>query len=169
MKSTSGRGGRRWWTLIAVAAAAAACREPAPAAQAEDFACNEVAAVAERLAGAQLERRHGAYPGFREGVTLDGCVVEVDGPLTPQQPVPVLVTTFVDSLGFPWVRDDTLVADGPAMTSYGLWRRDVLCLVRVDWGAEPAAPDLPRVAGESYHATVGCAPRAAEEGSAGGV
>lgn len=119
-------------------------------------ACAEIAALAGRTGASEVEQRSGDFPGFREGELGSGCIVEMAGPITTEAPVPLLVTAFADSLGPPWMRDDTLVADGPAMTVYGLWHDEVLCLIRVDWGEPLTSPDVPREAGDRFMASAGC-------------
>lgn len=141
------------WIPLAAAIGLLACEGARPEPLAE--ACDEVAEAVGALPGVRATRGTDSFPAFTGPEMRHGCVVRAEGTTTPDQPVPVLVTTFPDSLGGGWERDDALVADGPATTVYGLWRGDVLCLVRVDWGREPETPG-PREAGPDYVAEVGC-------------
>lgn len=117
--------------------------EPSPSPAAMD-ACAAIAHVASRLPGAQVSQMSDSFPAFTGPARRYGCVLHVEGPTTAAAPVPVLATTLPDSLGAGWARDDAVVADGPSQTVYGLWRGDVLCLVRVRWAAA------------RYTATAGC-------------
>lgn len=139
-----------------------ACAPTAP----EIRACDEIAAAAERIPAARVQQRVDSFPAFR-GEMRHGCVVEIAGPLSAEQPIPLLVTTFPDSLGPLWERDDTLVADGPAVTIYGLWRESVLCTVRVDWSESGEVAGGPRRAGAEYSASAGCEPPANQTAAAG--
>jgi hypothetical protein len=121
-------------------------------------ACAQIADVTRRLPGAQMDERADSFPAFTGRRARYGCVVRVRGPVDAAQPVPVLATTLPDSLGSRWQRDDQIVADGPAETIYGVWRGDVLCLVRVSWGRS-AGPSAPRVAGDTYTSIIGCEAR----------
>jgi hypothetical protein len=121
-------------------------------------ACAAIAGVTRRLPGAQVDERADSFPAFTGLHSRYGCVVRVRGPVEAARPVPVLATTLPDSLGPGWARDDAIVADGPAETIYGLWRGDVLCLVRVSWG-RGTGPSTPRVAGEAYTGIIGCEAR----------
>jgi hypothetical protein len=123
--------------------AAPASAEPSPSPAAMD-ACAAIAQVASRLPGAQVSQLTDSFPAFTGPARRYGCVVHVEGPTSAAAPAPVLATTLPDSLGAGWARDTAVVADGPSETVYGLWRGDVLCLVRV------------RLAAARYTAPVGC-------------
>jgi hypothetical protein len=121
----------------------------------ETDACQAIALAARRLPGARVTQGLDSFPAFTGRTRRYGCVVGVRGPVRSTGRVPVMATTLPDSLGAGWRRDDAVVADGPARTVYGLWHGDVLCLVRVDWGAKGNAGQ-PRRAGTAYDAEVGC-------------
>ena len=118
-------------------------------------ACAEVADVARRLPRASVEEREDSFAAFTGPAKRYGCVVTLAGEATHEEPVPTLATTFPDSLGDAWQRDAAVVADGPAETIYGLWRGNVLCLVRVKWGPSlDGSTPSPATAG--YSGTIGC-------------
>jgi hypothetical protein len=125
-----------------------------PSTAAKD-ACATVASFAYRLPGARVKEEIDSFPAFTGAARRHGCVVDVTGPLSRETPVPVAATSLPDSLGADWRRDDAIVADGPTQTVYGLWRANVLCLVRVRWAA-PERADSPREAGRRYTAVIGC-------------
>jgi hypothetical protein len=127
----------------AAGAAAPESREPSPSRAAID-ACAAVAQVASRLPGTEVSQMTDSFPAFTGPGQLYGCVVRVEGPTSAGAPVPVVATTLPDSLGSGWQRDNAIIADGPSETVYGIWRSDVLCLVRV------------RRSAARYTATVGC-------------
>jgi hypothetical protein len=118
----------------AAGAAVPVSREPSPSLAAVD-ACAAIAQVVSRLPGAELSQMADSFPAFTGPGRRYGCVLRVEGPASPAAPAPVLATTLPDSLGTGWARDPAIVADGPSETVYGLWRGNVLCLVRVRWSA----------------------------------
>jgi hypothetical protein len=117
--------------------------EPSPSRAAID-ACAAIAQVASRLPGAQVSQMADSFPAFTGPARRYGCVLRIEGPTSAAAPVPVLATTLSDSLGAGWARDSAIVANGSSETAYGIWRSDVLCLVRVQWNAA------------SYTSTLGC-------------
>jgi len=118
-----------------------------------DAACAEIAAAVPRGDDVEIEVSNDSFPAFVGSGQRFGCVVQVAGRTTPEQPVPALVTTFAESLGPGWETDNALIADGPSETVYGLWRDEVLCLVRVRWGDR--VPSAPPGSG-AYEGTIGC-------------
>lgn len=125
-----------------------------PSTAAKD-ACAAVASFAYRLPGARVKEEIDSFPAFTGPTRRHGCIVGVEGPVSREARIPVAVTSLPDSLGADWRRDDAIVADGPAQTVYGIWRANVLCLVRVNWAAAERA-DRPREAGARYTAVIGC-------------
>lgn len=122
-------------------------------------ACGEIATALGSLPATRVSEEEGSWTAFSGTGERQGCVVRAEGPLDAAAPQPVAATSLADSLGAPWMRDPTAVADGPARTAYALWRDDVLCLVRVDWGAAREGPGDPRAVGAGYAATIGCESR----------
>src|SRR5690606_34556400 len=67
-----------------------------------DAACAEIAAAVPRGDDVEIEVSNDSFPAFVGSGQRFGCVVQVAGRTTPEQPVPALVTTFAESLGPGW-------------------------------------------------------------------
>ena len=98
----------------------------------------------------------GSFAAYVGTARREGCVVRAYGPL--RQPVnpAYLRGAIADSLGSAWRPEPEVAANGPNGTVYGLWRDDVLCIVRIDWNSVEGAD--PRLLGQEpqYVAETGC-------------